>query len=43
MPQLTLFVHRTQELTDRLDYDEDEDLITHQINAREMMLHIPIF
>jgi hypothetical protein len=31
MPQLTLFVHRTQELKDRLDYDEEEDSMTHQI------------
>jgi hypothetical protein len=31
MPQLTLFVHRTQELKDRLDDEEEEDLMTHQI------------
>jgi hypothetical protein len=31
MLQLTLFVHRTQELKDRLDYDEEKDLMTHQI------------
>jgi hypothetical protein len=31
MPQLTLFVHRTQELQDRLEYDKEEDSITHQI------------
>jgi hypothetical protein len=31
MLQLTLFVHRTQELKDRLDYDKEEDLMTHQI------------
>ncbi len=31
MPQLTLFVHRTQELKERLDYDKEEDLMTHQI------------
>ncbi len=31
MQQLTLLVHRTQELTDRLDDDEEEDLMTHQI------------
>ncbi len=29
--QLTLFVHRTQELKDRLDYDKEEDSMTHQI------------
>jgi hypothetical protein len=29
--QLTLFVNRTQDLKDRLDYDEEEDLMTHQI------------
>ncbi len=27
--QLTLLVHRTQELTDRLDDDKGEDLLTH--------------
>jgi hypothetical protein len=31
MPQLALFVHRTQEVKDRFDYDEEEDLMTHQI------------
>jgi hypothetical protein len=31
MPQLTLFVHRTQELKERLEYDKEEDLMTHQI------------
>jgi hypothetical protein len=31
MPQLTLFVHRTQELKERLDYDKEEDSMTHQI------------
>jgi hypothetical protein len=31
MLQLTLFFHRTQELKDRLDYDEEEDSMTHQI------------
>ncbi len=29
--QLTLFVNRTQDLKDRLDYDKEEDLMTHQI------------
>jgi hypothetical protein len=29
--QLTLLVHRTQELKDRLDDDEEEDSMTHQI------------
>jgi hypothetical protein len=28
---LTLLVHRTQELKDRLDDDKEEDLMTHQI------------
>jgi hypothetical protein len=31
MPQLTFFVHRTQEHKDRLDYDKEEDSMTHQI------------
>jgi histone H3/H4 len=31
MPQLTLFVHRTQELKNRLAYDKEEDSMTHQI------------
>ncbi len=31
MSQLTSFVHRTQELKDRLDHAEEEDLMTHQI------------
>ncbi len=31
MPQLTLFVHRTQEIKERLDYDKEEDSMTHQI------------
>jgi hypothetical protein len=31
MLQLTLFVHKTQELKDRLDYDKEEELMTHQI------------
>jgi hypothetical protein len=31
MPQLILFVHRTQELKDRLDYENEEDLMTRQI------------
>ncbi len=31
MPQLTFFVPRTQELKDRLDYDKEENLMTHQI------------
>jgi hypothetical protein len=26
-----LFVHRTQEIKDRLEHDEEEDSITHQI------------
>ncbi len=31
MPQLTLLVHKTQELKDILDNDEEEDSMTHQI------------
>jgi hypothetical protein len=31
IPQLTLFVHRTQELKERLDNDKEEDSMTHQI------------
>ncbi len=31
IPQLILFVHRTQEQKDRLDDDEEEDLMTYQI------------
>jgi hypothetical protein len=31
IPQITLFVHRTQELQDRLECDEEEDLMTYQI------------
>jgi hypothetical protein len=31
MLQLTLFVHRKQELKDRLDYDKEEDSMTPQI------------
>jgi hypothetical protein len=31
IPQLTLFVHRTQELQDRLESDEEDKLMTYQI------------
>jgi hypothetical protein len=31
IPQLILFVHRTQELQDRLECDEEEDSMTYQI------------
>jgi hypothetical protein len=44
MLQLTLFVHKTQELKDRLEYDKEEDLMTHQsmtfwFKHRTMLIH----